>query len=89
MSHIEDLTPQQRFDALYITSNEVARRVGVTRAGLLQARRSGQLPGFVLVNGNDIVIWERAAIEPYLKAWELQRAARAARAELTHGSTNA
>lgn len=63
-------TAQERFDALYISSLAIAERLDVSRPAVLHARRRGILPDPVCVNDGQIYIWERATVEPYLKAWE-------------------
>lgn len=63
-------TAQQRFDALYISSLEIAERVQVSRPAVLHARMRGLLPDPVCVNGGQIYVWERKEVEPYLAAWE-------------------
>jgi len=81
-----DATPADRFRALYITSNEICTRLGVSRATLLHARRNGHMPDGIPVNGKDIYIWERAQAEPYLQAWEAMRNAKAVRQQLSHAT---
>lgn len=65
----EQLTAQQRFDTLYISSIAIAERMGVSRPAVLHARARGLLPDPVCVNGGQIYVWERDAVEPYLNAW--------------------
>lgn len=62
-------TPQQRFDRLYITSTEICRKLGVSRATVLQARRRGLLPGAVCVKEGAIYVWERDSVNKNLQAW--------------------
>jgi len=66
-----ETTPQERFDALYITSNEIQERMGVVRSSILHARQRGMLPDPIMVRGVNTFIWERDGIEEYLKSWEL------------------
>jgi hypothetical protein len=62
---------QTRFDRNYITASAIYRSHGVTRAGLLSARRRGLLPDAVHVEGG-MCIWERTpALEKALEAWKL------------------
>lgn len=68
--------PQKDFDAKYITSTEIQKRMKVERASILNARRRGLLPNPVIVPGVRAFIWEREAVEPYLKAWEISLASR-------------
>lgn len=64
-------TAQQRFERNYITASEIYRSHGVTRAGLMGARRRGLLPDAVLVDGG-MCIWERTeGILRALEAWKL------------------
>jgi len=65
-------TAQQRFDAAYICSTEVCRHLKVSRASILQARKRGDLPDPVVVNGAQIYLWERHIIQPYIDAWFLR-----------------
>lgn len=62
---------QARFDRAYISSGEICRRVRVSRATVLQARRRGLLPDPVAIDNANVYVWEREAVEPYLAAWEL------------------
>lgn len=64
-------TPQARFDRAYITSSEICNRLGVTRPAIHFRRKSGLLPDAIQVYGQQLLIWERAAIEPYLVEWEI------------------
>lgn len=62
---------QARFDAVYISSGEICRRMNVSRATVLQARRRKLLPDPVAVDNANVYVWERAGLEPYLEAWAL------------------
>jgi hypothetical protein len=64
---------QKAFDEKYITSGQILKEVKVTRAGLLNARRTGKLPAPIVVNDGHLLIWERLAIQPQLDAWKLAR----------------
>lgn len=64
-------TAQARFDSVYISSGEICRRMGVSRAAVLQARRRGLLPDPVAVDGSSVFVWERATVERYLEAWAI------------------
>lgn len=64
-------TAQQRFDACYISTGEICRRLNVSRSTVLQARRRGLLPEPVAVDGTSVFVWERVTVEPYLSAWAL------------------
>lgn len=61
---------QDRFNQTYITSSEVGRRLGVTRPAIHFRRKAGLLPNAIAVQDSQLFIWERDAIEPYLKKWE-------------------
>jgi hypothetical protein len=71
-------TAQQRFDAKYVCSSEIQKRLGVARTTLTQGRRRGMLPEPIVVPIGDaaLYLWERNIIEPYLTAWELTLKAR-------------
>lgn len=62
---------QRKFDAQYISSLEIAERLGVSRPAVLHARTSGKLPEPICVNGGQIYVWQRSEVEPFLAAWEL------------------
>lgn len=64
------MTPQQTFDAKYITATEIMETLGIARSTLLVARRNGKLPNPILIAGQ-IYIWERDKVRDYLAAWKL------------------
>lgn len=66
---------QVRFDQTYITSTEIMKQLGISRSGLLAARKAGKLPNPIYIAGQ-IFIWERASITEYLNAWRMVRHAR-------------
>lgn len=66
------MSAQEEFDRLYITSSEIMRRLRVTRAAIIHARRKGDLPDAIRVEVN-LTIWKRADIEPYVLAWKRRR----------------
>ena len=70
------MSPQKEFDATYISSTEIANRLGVTRVAIIHARQKGQLPGEIMV-GEHLTIWKRTEIEPHIQAWEKKRNSRA------------
>ena len=73
---------QDKFDKTYITSSEIANRLNVTRPAIYFRHRNGHLPNAISVQGNQLTIWERDAIEPHLKKWEAElNSKRAASAE--------
>ncbi len=56
-----------KFEEQYITANQIAEHVGVSRTSVHTARTSGRLP-----NGFDIgstFIWERYSIQPIIDTW--------------------
>ncbi len=63
---------QDKFDQAYITSTEICQRLNVTRPAIHFRRKAGLLPNVITVPGNQLAIWERTGIEPYLKKWEDQ-----------------
>jgi len=70
---------QRDFDEKYITSSEVCQQMGITRTGLIHARRAGRLPDPITVTaGGQVVLmlWERAELAPVLLCWSIERAAR-------------
>ena len=71
-SSIDPAFAQMQFDKKYITASEIMKEVKISRAALLYARRSGNLPPpSVLTNDGRLYIWERELIQPYLTAWKL------------------
>lgn len=69
MSEQKKRTAQQRFDETYITSTDLQRELGVSRAAVLYARKRGTLPEPVVVNDGQLTMWERDTLKPYLDAW--------------------
>ena len=61
---------QTLFDKRYITASEIMRNLDITRSSVHIARTNGRLPDAIDVHGQTVV-WERAAITPYLDAWKL------------------
>ncbi len=55
---------------MYITSAEIQQDLGITRAAILYARRTGKLPEAIEVQPGTLFIWERKTVEPYLSAWK-------------------
>lgn len=60
---------QKAFDERYITSAEIQRDLAVSRTSILNARRRGLLPEPIVINGNQIFIWERVTVMEGLHAW--------------------
>ena len=75
------MTPQEEFDAMYITSAEICEQLGITRTAVGNGRKRGLLPDPIVVNGAQILIWKRATVARYLEAWKINLQAR--RGELT------
>ena len=65
--------PQAEFDKTYITSTEICKTLQINRCTLLQARRKGQLPDPIQVNGSQMFIWLRSEAAPIVKAWQVKR----------------
>lgn len=65
------ISAQEKFDNTYISSSEICRELGVTRATIVNARRRGLLPDPVIVNDIQLYLWERETVQPYLNAWSL------------------
>lgn len=62
--------PQQDFDRDYITSSEICNELGVTRPAIHFRRKAGLLPGAIQVYGQQLLIWKRADIQPWLDEWK-------------------
>lgn len=63
------MTAQEEFDEAYITSSEICKELEVTRKAIVDARRRGDLPDPIVVNGQ-ILIWKRRTIRPHLESWK-------------------
>lgn len=63
-------TAQERFDEKYITSSEIVKRLNISRPAVYFRRKQGLLPDSITILGQQLVIWERKQIEPYLLQWE-------------------
>ena len=68
---VHAMTPQERFDATYITSTEIQHDMNVSRSTLLNARKRGLLPDPIVVNDGQLFMWERSSIADNLAAWKL------------------
>lgn len=70
------MTAQEDFDAKYITSTEICRDLGVTRASVGLARDRGALPPPVQIkrpNGDThVMIWLREEATPLIEAWRAE-----------------
>lgn len=69
------MTPQQRFDHLYITSNEICADLGIERSTVMNAKNRGLLPDPIVINSK-LHIWERAVATPFIDAWRINLKAR-------------
>ena len=65
------MTAQQRFEQNYITSSEICNLLGVTRPAIHFRRKAGLLPEAIQVYGQQLLIWEREQIKPFLVEWDL------------------
>lgn len=63
---------QDTFNKTYITSSEICQRLNVTRPAIHFRRKAGKLPNSISVYGQQLLIWERAQIEPHLLEWQEQ-----------------
>lgn len=70
------MTAQEEFDKTYISSSEIRRELGITRATIVQGRRRGLLPDPVVINEAQIHLWKREVVRPYLDAWKISLQAR-------------
>ena len=66
----EGYLAQERFDKTYITSSEICQRLDVTRPVIHYRRKNGHLPNGIQLFGQQLIIWEREFIEPYLQKWQ-------------------
>lgn len=69
------MTAQEEFDKKYISSSEICKMVGVTRAAIIQARRKGILPNPINIDDH-LFLWVRADIQESLDNWIKKRNAR-------------
>ncbi len=67
---------QERFNARYISSNEICKSLQIERSMLHNGRQRGILPNPISVPGVNGYIWERDALEPFLDAWKISLASR-------------
>jgi predicted DNA-binding transcriptional regulator AlpA len=75
------MSAQEEFDRTYITAREICEKLQITRTGIVYGRQRGMLPEPIRVNGGQLLIWKREAVDPFLEAWQLNLRAR--RRELT------
>jgi len=60
---------------MYISGLEIRKRLNVAHCTLTFAQQRGDLPAPITVGGG-VYVWERAAAEPCLQAWEHKLKAR-------------
>ena len=60
---------QKTFDDRYITSSEISKVLGISRAAVSQGIGRGLLPNPISINNGQLVIFERDAVKPYLEFW--------------------
>lgn len=68
------MTSQEEFDATYITSSEICRELGITRATIVTGKRRGLLPNPITCE--QLQLWRRAEVRPHLDAWKVKLQAR-------------
>lgn len=73
-------TAQARFNERYITSQEIVRRLNVSRASVGAARRRGDLPPAITIEGVNCMFWERSEAEPMIEEWQIKRSVATANA---------
>lgn len=59
---------QSLFDKQYITAQQIADHVGVSRVSVFNARKSGKLPNSIKLDST--FLWEREFIQPYMDSWK-------------------
>lgn len=67
---------QEQFDDRYISSTEICKLLGISRATLVQARRRGILPEPIVVNTSQLHLWERSQVQDNLESWKFMLQAR-------------
>ncbi len=60
---------QKRFDERYMTAAEIGHECKVSRVSVMRARARDLLPDAILV-GDNLYIWERDGVKPYIDAWK-------------------
>lgn len=74
-TEIQNPTLQQQFDSKYISSQEIAEYVGVTKVAVFKAFETGRIPQppITVGGGRGIHLWVRADITPALIEWKNKR----------------
>lgn len=62
-------TAQQTFDQTYISSNEIYRRLGISRVELYNARKKNIVPEPIKTHSGSGFLWLRDAMEPIIADW--------------------
>lgn len=74
------MTAQEQFDAKYITSIELTKRLGIHRTTVLFAIRADRFPPPILITKSDgaahLMLWERVDVDRHIDAWAESLAAR-------------
>lgn len=75
------MSAQLEFDNKYISSTEVCQQLGIHRTTVLLAIKTQRLPPPICLNRPNgtpqILLWERAPLQPILADWAANRAQRA------------
>jgi hypothetical protein len=69
---------QTQFDRDFVTSSEIMKDLGISRAGFLYGRRSGKLPNAIVVNDGRLFIWRRKEVSEPVRQWKYEIEARKA-----------
>jgi hypothetical protein len=68
-------TAQEEFDETYISSTEICKELGITRATVTNGRQRGMLPDAIELLRPDgaphMVLWRRDRVRPFLDAWKI------------------
>ncbi len=64
---------QEQFNEQFITTREIASRVGVSVAAVIYAHKRDALPGAIEIQNSRMFLWNRKQIEPELLAWERRK----------------
>lgn len=74
------MSPQEEFNAKYVTSTELCQELGISRSSLANRRTAGGLPGAIDVPRPDgtahVVLWLRDQVAPHVEAYRAQLAQR-------------
>jgi hypothetical protein len=67
-----NVSAQERFNEAYITSSEICQELEVTRPAIHFRRKAGLLPDAIIVTGQQLVLWERDKVKPFIDQWRTQ-----------------